>query len=56
MTALQDWLSYRPMHPRTLKALICDTFRGQPAQPGQQDAAPAKPAEPTLLRPGLERC
>ncbi|GAT09587.1 hypothetical protein H7I77_11590 [Mycolicibacterium novocastrense] len=53
MTALQDWLSYRPMHPRTLKALICDTFRAQPAE-AVEDAV--KPAEPTLLRPGLERC
>ncbi|KUI33971.1 hypothetical protein AU197_04915 [Mycobacterium sp. IS-1590] len=53
MTALQDWLSYRPMHPRTLKALICDTFR---AQPVDQQAVPVKPAEPQLLRPGLERC
>jgi hypothetical protein len=51
MTALQDWLSYRPMDPRTVKALICDTLRRQPA--GQEVAAPAEPA---LLRPGLERC
>ncbi|BBY42854.1 hypothetical protein [Mycolicibacterium celeriflavum] len=50
MTALQDWLSYRPLAPRTLKALICDTFRGQP------DEEAARPAEPALLRPGLERC
>ncbi|WP_172798354.1 hypothetical protein [Mycobacterium sp. GA-1285] len=53
MTALQDWLSYRPMHPRTLGALICDAFRGQPAQPAEEVA---KPAQPALLRPGLERC
>ncbi|WP_165595637.1 hypothetical protein [Mycolicibacterium novocastrense] len=53
MTALQDWLSYRPMHPRTLKALICDTFRAQPAEAAGEHAVPA---EPTLLRPGLERC
>ncbi len=53
MTALQDWLTYRPMAPRTLKALICDTFRGQTAQAAEQDAGPAQPA---LLRPGLERC
>ncbi|WP_197506172.1 hypothetical protein [Mycobacterium sp. 852014-52144_SCH5372336] len=56
MTALQDWLSYRPMHPRTLKALICDTFRVEPAQAVAEEAAPVKPAEPPLLRPGLERC
>lgn len=51
MTALQDWLSYRPLDPQTLKALICDTFRRQPAE---EEAA--RPAEPALLRPGLERC
>ncbi|WP_164673994.1 hypothetical protein [Mycobacterium lehmannii] len=56
MTALQDWLSYRPMHPRTLKALICGTFRAQPDQAVAEEAAPVKPAEPMLLRPGLERC
>ena len=53
MTALQDWLTYRPMHPRSLKALICDTFRGQTTQADEQDV---RHAEPTLLRPGLERC
>nr|WP_194946173.1 hypothetical protein [Mycolicibacterium malmesburyense]CRL78141.1 hypothetical protein CPGR_04534 [Mycolicibacterium malmesburyense] len=56
MTALQDWLSYRPMYPRTLKALICDTFRGTTTEPADEDAAPVKPAEPALLRRGLERC
>nr|WP_165588709.1 hypothetical protein [Mycolicibacterium komanii]CRL74411.1 hypothetical protein CPGR_03646 [Mycolicibacterium komanii] len=53
MTALQDWLTHRPMHPRTLKALICDTFRVQTSQPAEQDA---RPAEPALLQRGLERC
>lgn len=53
MTALQDWLTYRPMHPRTLKALICDTFRVQASQPAEQETSSA---EPKLLRPGLERC
>ncbi|WP_326546892.1 hypothetical protein QGN32_01310 [Mycolicibacterium sp. ND9-15] len=51
MTALQDWLSHRPMDPRTLKALICDTLRPQPAV---EETAPQ--AAPQLLRPGLERC
>lgn len=57
MTALQGWLSYRPMQPRTLKALICDALR---VRPDRQDAAPpanpAPSAGPALLRPGLERC
>ncbi|MGE2720017.1 hypothetical protein [Mycolicibacterium celeriflavum] len=56
MTALQDWLSYRPMHPRTLKAMICDTFRGPTAQPAEEAAASVKPGEPALLQRGLERC
>ena len=50
MTALQDWLSNSPMDPRTLRALICDTFKGQDAE------EPVPPAEPALLRRGLERC
>lgn len=54
MTALQDWLTYRPMHPRTLKAFICDTFKIPTSQPAEQDDA--RPAEPALLQPGLERC
>jgi hypothetical protein len=52
MTALQDWLSNRPMDPRTLKALICDTIRGLSAD----DERPAQPAQPPVLRRGLERC
>ncbi|WP_172800208.1 MULTISPECIES: hypothetical protein [unclassified Mycobacterium] len=51
MTALQDWLSIRPMDPRSLAALICDTLRGDAAE-----EKAARPAEPALLRPGLERC
>ena len=50
MTALQDWLSNSPVDPRAIKALICDTFKGQDAE------QPVPPAQTTLLRPGLERC
>jgi len=50
MTAVQDWLSDRPMDPRTLKTLICDVIRRPTAENRQS------PAQPTLLRPGLERC
>jgi len=50
MTALQDWLSIRPMDPRGLKAFICDAIRGLSA--AQQPAV----EEPQLLRPGVERC
>lgn len=49
MTAVQDWLSNRSMDPRTLKTLICDVIRRPPEEP-------APPAEPILLRRGVERC
>ena len=50
MTALQDWLSTRPVDPRGLKALVWDALRSRSAD------EPAKTDEPQLLRPGLERC
>ena len=50
MTALQDWLSIRPVDPKGLKAFICDTFRSLTAE----ETAPI--AEHTLIRPGIERC
>jgi hypothetical protein len=50
VTALQDWLSIRPVDPKGLKAIICDAFRGLTAE------EPATVAEPQLIRPGIERC
>ena len=50
MTALQDWLSNRPVDPRSLKALICDAIRGFGAD------EPESGPEPTLMGRGLERC
>ncbi|HZN80492.1 MAG TPA: hypothetical protein VFC01_12505 [Mycobacterium sp.] len=50
MTALQDWLSTRSVDPKGVKALICDALRSLTAE------EPAKVAEPTLLRRGIERC
>jgi hypothetical protein len=50
VTALQDWLSTRPMDPRGLTSFIRDALRSLTA------GEPAKPDEPQLLRPGLERC
>ena len=50
MTALQDWLSIRPVDPKSLKALICDTFRNLTAE------EPAKVQEPPLIQRGIERC
>ena len=50
MTALQDWLSDRPIDPRNLKALICDAIRGL-----STDECEPLP-EPTVMGRGLERC
>ena len=50
MTALQDWLSNRPVDPRSLKTLIRDAIRGLSAD--EPEALP----EPTLMGRGLERC
>jgi hypothetical protein len=50
VTALQDWLSIRPVDPRSLKAAICDALRSLTAD------EPAKVEEPQLIRPGVERC
>lgn len=50
MTALQDWLSDRPMDPRTIKTLIHDAIRGLSAD------EPQSLSEPTLMGRGLERC
>ncbi len=50
MTALQDWLSIRPVDPKGLKAFICDALRNLTAE------EQAEVAEPPLIRPGIERC
>jgi len=50
MTALQDWLSDRPMDPRTIKSLIRDAIRGISGE------EPIARPEPTLMGRGLERC
>ena len=53
MTALQDWLSERPvnpLNPRSLKALIRDALRGGPSD------EPEIRTEPTLMGRGRERC
>jgi hypothetical protein len=50
VTALQDWLSIRPVDPKSLKAFIRDALRNLT---GDQ---PAKVPEPQLIRPGIERC
>jgi hypothetical protein len=50
VTALQDWLSIRRIDPKSLKALICDAFKGLTAE------EPATAADPPLIRRGVERC
>ena len=50
MTALQDWLTSRPVDPKSLKGFICDALRSLTAE------EPVKIAEPALIRPGVERC
>jgi hypothetical protein len=50
VTALQDWLSIRPVDPKGLKAFICDAFRSLTAE------EPSKVDEPPLIRRGIERC
>jgi hypothetical protein len=50
VTALQDWLSNRPVSPKDLKTVICDALRNLTAD------EPAKTEEFQLLRRGLERC
>jgi hypothetical protein len=49
VTALQDWLSIRPVDSKGLKAFICDALR-------LTAEGPAKAEEPTLIRRGVERC
>ena len=48
MTALQDWLSIKPVDP--VKTFIRDALRTLTAD------EPAKSEEPQLLRRGIERC
>ncbi|MFB1297379.1 hypothetical protein ACAG24_017855 [Mycobacterium sp. pW049] len=50
MTALQDWLSFSPVDPRTITGAIRDAWRGLTTD----DAAPTD--EPQLMGRGLERC
>jgi hypothetical protein len=50
MTALQDWLSIRPVDPFGLKGLIRDAIRGLTTD--EPDTRP----EPTLMGRGVERC
>ncbi len=50
MTALQDWLSIRPVNPWGLKKLIRDAIRGVSTD------EPESRIELTVMGRGVERC
>jgi hypothetical protein len=50
MTALQDWLSDRPMDPRNITTLIRDAIKGFSGD------EPQSLPQPILMGRGLERC
>lgn len=50
MTALQDWLNTSPVAPHSIKAVICETWRGLTLD----ESGPVD--EPQLMGRGLERC
>lgn len=60
MTALQDWLSYSPVTPESIKAVIRDAWRGLTMDDttDNRDAAGVVDfsVEPQLMGRGLERC
>ncbi|MCV7222730.1 hypothetical protein [Mycolicibacterium elephantis] len=56
MTALQDWLKYRPMGPRSLKALVCSVLRDRSEAGQAPDEDSTRRDEPVLIQPGIERC
>jgi hypothetical protein len=51
MTALQDWLSFRPVDQSTIKEMV---FRPLRAVLNTPDATEC--ADPKVLQPGIERC
>ncbi|KKF03083.1 hypothetical protein WN67_04655 [Mycolicibacterium obuense] len=58
MTALQDWLSYSPVTPDAIKAVIRDAWRGLTMDDTTDDNPVIDDlvAEPQLMGRGLERC
>jgi hypothetical protein len=59
MTALQDWLTLKPVD-QGIRDMVCRPFRAvlaTPATAGRRTGADlAAPLEFTLQRPGIERC
>lgn len=58
MTALQDWLSYSPVTPETIKAVIRDAWRGLTMDETTDDVPDLDDLSvaPQLMGRGLERC
>jgi oligoribonuclease (3'-5' exoribonuclease) len=51
MTALQDWLSFRPVDQSTIKEMVCRPLRAVLSTPDAHERAELK-----LISPGVERC
>jgi hypothetical protein len=51
MTALQDWLSFRPADQSTIKHMVCRPLRAVLSTPAVDERAELK-----LISPGIERC
>jgi hypothetical protein len=51
MTALQDWLSFRPVDQSAIKEMVCRPLRAVLSTPDASERTDLK-----LLQPGLERC
>jgi hypothetical protein len=51
MTALQDWLSFRPVDQSAIKEMVCRPLRTVLSTPEADEIGELK-----LLQPGRERC
>jgi len=51
MTALQDWLSLRPVDQNTIKQMVCRPLRAVLSTPDADERTELK-----LISPGVERC
>jgi hypothetical protein len=51
MTALQDWLSFRPVDQSAIKEMVC-----RPLRAGLSTPEASADTDLKLLQPGIERC
>lgn len=51
MTALQDWLSLRPVDQSMVREMVCRPLRAVLSTPDAEERAGLK-----LMSPGVERC